>query len=399
MVTRPLSEMKKLKAEDVAKALKAASARDSAEAGLQLARDAASFNLPVDDYLRLAIGREAESAGGLDGFEQTLYKLNLPVRNDFANGVHLQAASETFQTFPGTRALFPPVFDQIVRWASRQDQIENVTPLISNSRSIQGVELVSTVVSDDSAARDTFTVAEGANIPTRTIRTSEQTVKMYKHGSAIRTTYEFQRRASIDLLVPYANRVARELEISKLRVATKILINGDGVNAAATPINQSSYNTPTGFTAVDGRINWPHFLYWLMQRAKLGTPIDTVVMNWDAWFQWLMMFGAQEVSADNKTFGARAIENLNKVGVNLAQTPALAKLVFNITPVLSSSMTAGQLMGFSKGDTMEELVEAGANIAETERVITNQTVTLVKSEVTGYRLVYGDTRSIFVFDE
>ena len=396
---RNLSDIKKLDLDALCTKLKSESQRDSEEAGLSLAREAASFGLNVRDYLKLAVGRENDKKEGLNGYELTLYKLNLPVRNDFENGVYLQAASETFQTHAGTRALFPEVIDDVLRFATRQDQIETVTPLVANSRTVAGVELLSTVVDDDSEERDTFTVAEMARIPIRTIRTSEKSVKFYKHGSAIRTSYEFSRRASLDLLVPHANRVARELERSKLIVATGVLINGDGAYGASPSVNQSSYNTATGFTATDGKINWPHFMYWLIQRAKAGTPVDTVVMNWDGWFQWLLMFSEELQGTDNKSYGARAIENLAAAGVSMERMPAAVNLIMNITPVLSSAMPAGKLLGLSKGDTLEELVEAGSNIQETERAILSQTMTMVRTENTGYRLVYGDTRSIFVFKE
>jgi hypothetical protein len=395
---RPLSELKKIDIDALTAKLTSESKRESEEAGLTLARDAASFGLGVKDYLKLAVGKEADKVNGLNGYELALYKLNLPVRNDFENGVYLQAASETFQTHPGTRALFPEVIDDVLRFATRQDQIEQVGPLLANSRTVAGVELLSTVIDDDSEERDSFSVAEMGRIPIRTIKTSEKSVKFYKHGSAIRTSYEFSRRASLDLLVPHANRVARELERSKLTVATGVLINGDGAYDAAPSVNQSSYNAATGFTATSGKINWPHFMYWLIQRAKAGVPIDTVVMNWDGWFQWLLMFSEELQGVDNKSYGARAVENLAAAGVAMDKMPAAVSLVMNITPVLSSAMPANKLLGFSKGDTLEELVEAGSNIQETERAILSQTMTMVRTENTGYRLVYGDTRSIFVFN-
>jgi hypothetical protein len=52
-------------------------------------------------------------------------------------------------------------------------------------------------------------------------------------------------------------------------------------------------------------------------------------------------------------------------------------------------------MGLSRGDTLEELVEAGSNIDESERAIQNQSITYVKSENAGYKLAFGDTRSIY----
>jgi hypothetical protein len=393
MSTRPFSEIKPLPSiETLAAALKA-SGQAGKDAGLNLAQEAASFGLTVKDYIVLA-GHEQNdrTKDGMNAYEKLLAALNLPLRNDYENGVYLQAASETFSTYPGTRALFPQVIDDVLRWANRQDLIETVAPLVSNSRTINGAEMLSTVVDDDSAERDTFLVAEGARIPVRTIKTSEKTVRIYKHGSGIRTTYEFNRRASIDLLIPYANRIARELEISKVKAATYILINGDGVYSAAPEVDQSSYNTVTGVTATNGKISWPHFLSWVVARAQAGVPIDTVVMNWDGFIQWMLMFGTTQANA-----GPTAAESLAKAGVSVNQMPASLKAIMQITPVISSTMTANKMLGFIKGETLEELVEAGSNIQETERAISNQTVTVYRTENTGYRLVWGDTRSVYDF--
>lgn len=393
MSVRPFSELKDLPdVKTLAASLKVAGAA-GADAGIQLAQEAASFGLGTKDFIILSGHKQTDHAkDGLNAYEKLLSELNLPIRNDFERGVHLQAASETFQTYSGTRALFPEVIDDVVRWASRQDQIEQVKPLVANSRTIAGAELLSTVVLDDSKDRDSFAISEGGNIPVQSIRTTQQSVKIWKHGSAIRTTYEFSRRASLDLMIPYANRVARNLELSKVAAATSVLINGDGAYAAAGSVNQSTYDTPTGVTATAGKISWPHFLYWLVQRAKLGTPIDTVAMNYDGWFQWMMMFGTQGANAGNT-----AADSLKNAGVTIQNLPAAIQLALNIKPVLSSGVAANTLVGFSVGDTLEELVEAGSNIQETERAIRNQTMTMVKTENTGYKLVYGDTRGIFNF--
>lgn len=390
---RPYSEIKKLdNVKDLAAKLKHEDT--GADFGLKLAKEAEQFGLSTRDYLLIAGAEQTDRTNdGLNVYEKLLVELNLPIRNDFERGVYLQAASDTFATYSGTRALFPEVIDDVVRWANRQDQLEQVAPMLANSRTINGVEMLSTVVNDDSADRDTYMIAEGANIPVRTIRTSEQRVKIYKHGYAIRSTYEFNRRASVDMLVPYANRIARDLEISKVKVATSILINGDGAYGAAPVVTQSSFNTITGVTATNGKISWQHILAWLVARAQAGTPIDTVVMNWDGYFQWLMMFTTQQANA-----GVTTAEALQKAGVSISQSPALINLALKIQPVLSSTAPANRLIGYSKGDTLEELIEANSNIQETERAIRNQTVTVVKTENTGYRLVFGDTRSIFNYN-
>lgn len=382
----PLSGIVKRSVGDVLKDLKSASNTASSEAGYNLLQAASSYGLDLKDYLILAIKAEGAGTDRLDGFELALSELNLPIRNDFANGVVLQAASDTFQQFPGTRAMFPPVIDTLLKWAVRQDQFENTAAIVGGSRTISGTELISTVVNDDSAQRDSFVVPELSNIPIRAITTSEISVKMFKHGSGIRTSYEFARRAALDLITPYAARIARQLEISKVREATGIIVNGDGVQAAAPVVTQASFNTQVGVNATAGKIVWQNLLAWLVSRAQAGVPVDTLVGNWDSAFRWAMLFQVPTANAS----GVSDQENLAKV----AQSYGLINIPLPKFAI-SSSAPANKLVGFTKSDTIEELVEAGSQISESERAIRNQSIVYVKTETTGYRLVYGDTRSVY----
>lgn len=371
--------------------LKSTNSTTSKSAGIELARKADEFGISVRDYLICSI--ETDKDSGLNGYEQALFELGLPLKNDYENGITLQAAADAFYTYPGTRALFPEVIDDVVRWATRQDQIETVDPMIANSRTINGNEMISTVIEDGDDSYNTSSISEGGRIPVRTLKTSESAVKLYKHGSGIRHTYEFSRRASIDLFVPHANRVARELSRSKVAAATAILVNGDGVKGAAGVTTQNSLNGGVAGTAADGQINWPHFMHWLVKRAQAGTPVDAVLMNYDGLFQWMMLFG-KETGVN----GGRVAEALNNAGINIERMPTAMSSMMAISPILSSTMANKQLLGFSTSDTLEELVEAGSDIQETERAIQNQTMTMVRTENTGYNLVYGDTRNIFDYN-
>lgn len=387
-----INQIKRRSPEDLLKGLKAENnPQESALAGLRLVAEAKEYGLCMRDFLTLAIDpRMSDNPryyDGLDGFESALLHLNLPFRDDFKNGITLQAASNTFQTYPGTRAMFPEVVDQMLRWKNRQDQIENVSSLVAQSRTINGTELISTAVEDDSNDRGTYTVAEGARIPVRTIRTSESSVRIYKHGSGIRTTYEFERRAGLDILTPFAARIARELEISKVRAATSVLVNGDGVNGAAPVVAFSDFDGVPVDASNPLSGQYKALAKWLISRADAGTPIDLVVGNIDMYIELLFMFmptlpgGRSEI---------RAMVAEGAPGMNVA----LPLLGTNANFALSRSMPANRLLGYTKAETLEELVEAGSNIAENERSIQNQTVTYVRSENTGYKLAFGDTRSI-----
>lgn len=387
---KDLIDLKREPVEDVLKGL-TGSRGDSTEAGLNLTAKAKEYGLGLRDYLTLAVdtraGESAQLAGEnkLSGYQLVLSQLNLPVKNDFSEGVFLQAASETFQRYPGTRALFPEVIDDMLRWKDRQDQIERLDPMISQSRVITGNEMISTIVADDSADRGTFIVPELANIPVQTIRTSESSVKMYKHGSAYRTSYEFNRRATLDLLTPYAARISRQFEISKVAAATSVLINGDGTNAAATAENITTYGGDlTGGKTLKN--NYQALAKWLMKMAQDGVPADIVLGNYDMFVELLFMFTP---TLQNRS-EAEAMIAQGGPAVNLG----LPILNQNVEFVLSSSMPSGKIMAYNRAETLEELVEAGSSISESENAIRNQSVVYVQTENSGFKIAWGDTRRI-----
>ena len=361
----------------------------SKEAGLKLVASAKESGLCLQDYLRYAIDpRMSETNGkfdGLDGFEASLAHLSLPFRNDFSQGVLLQAASDSFQTYPGTRAMFPEVIDSMLRFKNRQDQIETTASLVSQTRTINGTELISTAIEDDSKDRGTQVIAEFGRIPVRTIRTSQTSVGIFKHGSGITTSFEFERRANLDLLTPYAARVARELEISKVKAATSMLLNGDGVNGAATAESFTAFGGVAVNTANPLSGQYKAFAKWMVAKAKAGTPIDTIVGNLDVYLELLFLF-APTLNGQRSQMEAIGAQGGPMVNLNL---PILGG---NATFALSSSMPANKILGYSKADTLEELVETGSTISDNERSVLNQSITYVRTENTGYKLAYGDTR-------
>ncbi|KGM36135.1 hypothetical protein [Inquilinus limosus] len=389
---RSLTEIKREGVEFLG-SLRSDSPHASKEAGLKLVAEASSFGLNLRDYLTVKIdprlsADEGIKASGLSGYEAALAHLGLPVKDDLKQGVFLQAAAETFQTFPGVRALFPEVIDDVVQWKYKQTNFEQVAPMLAGSRTISGIELLSTVVDDAAGDYDiTREIAEGARIPVWSIRASEKTVKFYKHGVGFRTTYEFNRRVSLDIMTPYINRALRQADISKVKWATSVLLNGDGLNAAATEVDQSSFNSTLIGNATNGLLSYKHLLAWLVARAKTGYPIDTVVGNYDSYLQWLMLFA---VPTSNNT--RTDAENLAATGFRMQGVPMLTGTV---DFVLSTTAPANKLVGFSRGDTLEELIESGSLIQESERSVQNQTVDVYRTQNSGYRIVFPGTREVF----
>lgn len=385
--------------EEVLANLKSEDRTASQNAGLNLASKAKEYGMPMDDFLRFAVDLDASEEGkkykaaGLDGYEATLAYLGLPVKNDYSKKVSLAATNETFQTYPGTRIMFPQVVDSVLRFSTNQDYLENISAIVGNSRTINGTEMVSIVAESDEDAEGTFLIAQGADIPLRMIKTSEYAVQMYKHGSGYEFTYEFDRRAAVDILVPYVSRINRRLELSKVALATSILINGDGAHEAAPVVKQSDmYKKVNGSSAQNipnTKLDFASLLAWLVDRAGNGAhaPIDTVIGNYDMYLQWMLMFTP---TLSNQS----QVEAMAKIG-GPTVTAGIPGMFNPIKFALSSTVPAGKLIGITKSETLEELIEAGSQISESEKAIRNQKITYVKTETTGYRLVFGDTRSIY----
>lgn len=378
--------------EDVVGKLKSSSESESMEAGLRLMADAKEYGLNVADYLRLSIKPDSLSAElGLDGYESAKLFLGLPTKDDYRNGIVLQAAADAFASYRGVRALFPEVVDDVVQWKYRQTEFETPEALISQSRTINGTELITTVVTDSEEDYQRYgMIGEGARIPVWSIKASDQSVKIFKFGVGLEWTYEFARRASLDLITPYVMRAERAAKTAQTGTAYSLMVNGDGVHGAA-PVRQASAieadnNLDVGAVPA-GRMNWEIITAWLVERAKSGSPIDTVAGNWDTYLQWNLMFAKPSIAA-----GMTQGEILAGAGVQVAQ--ANPRLDLRLNFALVSDAAPNQLLGFSKNDTVEELIENGSDIEESERVMKNQRVNLYSTKNAGYRLIFGDTREI-----
>jgi hypothetical protein len=385
---RPFKDIVKTTPEAIAALLMVESTGDSADKGMKLVKDAASFGLNLRDYLTLAVDTKGgdNKWKGFNGYEAVKVALNLPHANDFEAGITLQAAANTFQTYAGTRAMFPEVIDDMLKFKTLQDnKVENIASIVGQSRTVSQREMISTYYEDDAGDRKTYIVSELGRIPVRSVRTSEASVKFGKRGSGIEMSYEFARDASLDILTPFASRIARELEKSKVAAATGILINGDGTNAAADVQNFSTFGATGG---VISSANYKALAKFLMSNANAGYVFDTFVVNFDMYVE--LMFMAQPIIGAGATSPVDYM--IGKGAPAVSTTLPFMNGMVNV--VLSSAVPAGKIVAMTKAEALEELVMAGGNIAESERSILNQSITYVKTEETGYKIAIPKARVV-----
>ncbi len=341
------------------------------------------------NFIRLAVDTRAEEDKGVftgyNGFEAVLMDLGIPLQPDLDSGVVMQMAGDTFITHPGSRLLFPEVIDQVLRLKTRVNNVENTASIVGNSRTISGAEFITTYFDPSANGADqTFIIPELGEIPMTKITTEQNTVAMYKHGSGYEFSYEFDRRAQLDIITPFAARIARKLEISKVAALTYMLINGDGVNPAATGYNLSTYggDFTGGKTLKD---NYRALAKFLMTLAQSSYSFDKLICNFDTYIELMFMFAPT-------SSGAASVADYMAQKRGMIDVAPLDLLGGRVQVALSSTVPANKIICEIQAECAEELVEANSNISESERAITNQKIMYTRTENTGYKLVHPDAR-------
>lgn len=391
-----MTQAKQFSVEELVGGLKAKGTSESRHAAETLISKAKDLNMNLRDFLRFSVNpAKGEFAKTLpapilekaNGYELALMYLDLPVKNDIDAGVLLRAADDAFKTSVGARALFPYVTDDVLQWKYRMRNLTTIDQIVSQSRTISGSnEMVTTIVQDAPENYKLASVSEGGRIPIEEIRSTDQSVRFYKHGMGYRYTYEFERRAAIELIVPYLARAQRKMENSKVAAATSLLINGDGVHSAASVYDQQT----DGGVSTAGLQYWG-ILKWLADMSKSGLQIDTVIGSVDSYIEWLKLFTPVLNGRDGGLPASMATVGGPELNPNVTG-------IFNLVNfVISESAPARTLIGFNKAETVEELKEAGSEIEESERAISTQMITVVRTNNSGFRLVFGDTRSAYTW--
>lgn len=361
---------------------------------LAILHDAKAMGVGVDVLLQMQVAHVGEGRDRLSGLEATFQALDIPLNiqdNAYAHAV-FAANTSSFITNPGLKPLLPVLINNILRAQKNAVVLERVEDLIAQTRLVNGSAVNYDIIMDKNTADSygTFRVSEGAQIPRRTIKTTNTNAVLYKHGSGIEMSYEVARRISPDALVPMANRIAYERSQSEAAGAVETLIDGDGNRGAATTETLQTYD---GKATGKLRDRAEGVIKWLMAAAKAGRPIDTLVVNWDTLFELAFMFPVQN-TANVGAVGIGGVASTTPITMNVKFAQ---NLTLPLTVVLSNSIGANQMLGYRVGETMERLIEIGSQIEEQEKSITNQMLIYVNSTNSGFSYAYDQSRRLLTW--
>lgn len=390
----------KLKPQEVVAMLSQGSEAEQRQHAANLLQDTKQMGYGVE----AALAMHVEGNGTLDGLQSVFQALNIPI-NYQGNEVAMacfSAATGSFMTNDGLRVLLPALMNNLLRAQERAPIIERVEDIIFGTRMVKSNELQKEI-SWDRGSKDAFKthrIAEGANIPRRTLVASQTAVNFFKTGHAIEMSYEFATSVTPDVLIPYTNRIAFERSQDEHALAVETLINGESSasNSINGPIKTTSLDTLDSKAGTALRARAEGFLQWLIARARAGLAIDTILVGWDTIMELQLMFPVTNAN-NTPAVGLGGVMSGANTGTQLAtmQVNIVNGLNFNLNVIISSQVEGKQIVGFRKSETIERLIKTNSQVAEMERMIGNQVILYTNTIISGFTLAYGDTRNLLTW--
>lgn len=313
----------------------------------------------------------------LDAFDIALLSHGIIVADDLEHGLASSPMS-VFYTTSENKNLFPEfIIRQLRQISNRNDSL--ISKLVASTRIIDGDSAKQVVLdlSDTPAGKKNKEalkkrrIAEGADIPTATLKLGDIAIKIYKYGIGVKATYEVMRRTTIDMFRKQMELVALQSDIDEVGTVVETIIEGDGNTADAKVYKATELNQD----AQAGKIDEVTLLKFLTAGSKdSGIVFDTVITNDSTYVDFLTTLMDKNLT--------NAINP--QVKFEFPQT-----FVNNLTVIYSDDLKnksdgTVRIIGLAKNYAIEKTIESGSLIQEVSKVITNQTQIAVLTENAGF---------------
>lgn len=347
---------------------------------MNLVAAARKAELTVSEVLELydPSDRYTDELKGTSAFERQLIRYNLPVKSDPSRGIHA-VKGEYFLVDEQHRILFKEFLNNEVYFSLINSKY-NVDDLLAITRRIDGETALMTDI-DTSAidANPFFKVSKMADFPTVTVSWSDRSAYVSKRGVAVKWSYEFLRRARVDLIAKIIERIAMSDRKASFNFAVSALYN------SATTQNVTTFDT----TCSAHKITYAAWCKWLHSFDPYEATL--VIANIDAAMKVLLMTRPNLAPAD----AMRMIEEARLSGGAVIQNPGnIAKTppIYIVEDTVMSN--DDHIMVVDKRFALERMIELGSDISETQRFITNQTEVTTFSLTEGYNTIFAGARKV-----
>jgi hypothetical protein len=298
---------------------------------------------------------------GLDAFERQLKRFDIHVK-----GAGSDMVEKFFHTSESS-VLFPEFVSRVVRQGMESDILPEITATVTNFDGMDYRSIASVPTDDD---KELKRVEEGAAIPTTSIRTQENLVRLHKRGRMLVASYEAIRFQRLDLFSVTLRQIGAYIARMQLQDAVEVLRNGDGNNNAAPVyrVGDSTIGGTAGTLSYDELVNfWAQFDPYTM---------NTMLVSNDVMLQMLKMPEFQN-----------PLTGLNFQGTGTLSTPMGAKLL------RTSVMPNGMMIGLDKNYALERI--CGSEVAvEYDKLIDRQLERAAITSISGFAKPYQDASKV-----
>ena len=286
---------------------------------------------------------------GLDAFQRQLKRFDIKVKG---------AGSDIVDKFFATNqsaVLFPEYIARAVKVGMEE---ANILPDITATETrIDGMDYrsITSVPEDEKQLKR---VAEGAAIPSTTVKTQDSLVTLHKRGRMLVASYEAIRFQKLDLFSVTLRQIGAQIGRMHLEDAIDVILNGDGNNNPAK----------TTTTAGEDELSYDDLLeFW---NGFEPYQLNTILAGSDMMLKLLSLSQMQDAAA-----------GLTFHGTGKLITPMGAKVL------RTSAVPEGRLIGLDRNYALE-LVKAGDVNVEYDKLIDRQLERAAITTISGFAKLF-----------
>lgn len=303
-------------------------------------------------------------AEGLYAFQRQLKRFDIKVKGAGSDRV------EKFFKTSDSAVLFPEFVSRVVRQGMEEESIlPAITATVTN---VEGMDYRSIASVPTEKEKELKRVEEGSTIPSTTIRTQENLVRLHKRGRMLVASYEAIRFQRLDLFSVTLRQIGAYIGRMHLQDAIKVLCDGDG-NGNAAPI----YTIGTApVSGTKGTLSYDALLEFWSQFDPYT--MNTMLVGGDVMLKLLKLSEFQN-----------PLTGLNFQGTGTLTTPLGATLL------RTSAMPAGKMIGLDKGYALEQIC-AGDVLVEYDKLIDRQLERAAITSISGFAKLFTEASKVLV---
>ena len=314
----------------------------------------------------------------LDAFERQCKRFGIVLKNIPEKGIWASSGDLFFQSNqPASRILFPEFLNRVARATILEDY--DINWVVANIRPIDSGAFRSLYIDDTAAQRRKARVSEGGEFPTTKVSWSEQAGAVYKHGIRVMMSYEFVRRSSIPLIQLVLSRILLQNRVDDFADVINVLVNGDDHASPANPATTSNLTTLDPGTAA-GTLSYKGYLkfgnVFRPYRMNVGIGnIDTILKV--------------ILCAKPTTDPIQLLSLLQSKQAKLGEGITLVNPAWGMVKlIIHDDVGDDLLIGLDKRYALEKVVEIGADLQETDKLIKEQFTEIVLSDCSNLSKIF-----------